>query len=352
MNALKPKKKVLVVTPCPKKGLPTQGFKISERLREAGFRVSVLSRAQSSLLRALDIIFRGLMLIPFHSVVFVNLYGGRAFVYESLIILYSYLWRKRCIILIHSGLMPIFVQRWPRWSHFVFSYSSLVLTPSEFLKKKLCQLGIQVDGVIPNFIDLEDYSFKERAKLEPKFIYVRGFWSVYNPEMALKAFAIVQGLYPNASLTMAGREGDSSGKCRSLARDLALKNIQFVGLVEKKELISLAACHDIHLHTNKSDNMPVSIIEMWACGLPIVGTNVGGMPYLVRNNEDAILVESDDFQAMARACIHLLSQPDIALRLSRNGRARAVELTWSKVKPSWLKALWEVSSHDDPRSPG
>lgn len=76
------------------------------------------------------------------------------------------------------------------------------------------------------------------------------------------------------------------------------------------------------------------------------------MPYLVRNNEDAILVESDDFQAMARACIHLLSQPDIALRLSRNGRARAVELTWSKVKPSWLKALWEVSSHDDPRSPG
>lgn len=176
------------------------------------------------------------MLIPFHSVVFVNLYGGRAFVYESLIILYSYLWRKRCIILIHSGLMPIFVQRWPRWSHFVFSYSSLVLTPSEFLKKKLCQLGIQVDGVIPNFIDLEDYSFKERAKLEPKFIYVRGFWSVYNPEMALKAFAIVQGLYPNASLTMAGREGDSSGKCRSLARDLALKNIQFVGLVEKKNL--------------------------------------------------------------------------------------------------------------------
>ena len=99
--------------------------------------------------------------------------------------------------------------------------------------------------------------------------------------------------------------------------------------------------------------MPVTIIEMWACGLPIVGTNVGGMPYLVRDGQDALLVESEDHQAMADVCFELLSNSDLARTLSRNGRARASELTWESVKCLWEDALGlKFDTTADPYDPG
>jgi glycosyltransferase involved in cell wall biosynthesis len=94
------------------------------------------------------------------------------------------------------------------------------------------------------------------------------------------------------------------------------------------------------MHTNRFENMPVSIIEMWACGLPIVATDVGGMPYLVRSGLDAILVPSEDHRAMAAACIDLLSRPQLASTLSVNGRARAEGLTWGHAAPMWERVLF------------
>jgi glycosyltransferase involved in cell wall biosynthesis len=161
----------------------------------------------------------------------------------------------------------------------------------------------------------------------------------YNAPMALRAFALIQRNYPDAKLTMAGPEDTDSDYCRSLVRSLKLRNVHFVGIVPNEQIPYLADKHDIHLHTNRVENMPVSIIEMWACGLPIVGTNVGGMPYLVRNRIDGILVKSEDYHAMADACLELFSNSELAKTLSRNGRARAEELTWESIKPSWEKTL-------------
>ena len=334
------KRKVLVVTPCPPNGLPTQGLKIAEELIEAGFRTHILSRAQSSLVRVLDIVVCGIFLVPFCDVVLVNLYGKRAFVYEAFIILYGYMWKKRIVAFVRSGMMPQFVQKWPRFARMVFKRCQALLVPNKYLEEKLTALELRVDGVIPNFIDLSQYSFKERSYLQPRFLYVRGLWSVYNPEMALRAFSIIQDTYPSASLTMVGREGDCSTLCRNLVHELDLRNVEFVGLVKKAELIEIAGLHDIHLHTNRSENMPVSIIEMWACGLPIVGTNVGGMSFLVRNYEDAILVESEDYKTMAKVCNRLLSDPNLTRFLSSNGRKRAEALTWDCVKDNWMKTLF------------
>src|SRR5207253_1609866 len=176
--------------------------------------------------------------------------------------------------------------------------------------------------------DLKRYTFRERSILAPRFLYLRGMYPYYNPEMAIRAFGIIQHRYPESLLTMAGEEGKESARCRALVRDLNLRNVQFVGLVPKEQIPGLADKHDIYLHTNRVENMPVTIIEMWACGLPIVGTDVGGMPYLVRNGIDGILVKSEDHRAMADTCLELLCNRKLAGMLSWNGRARAEELTW------------------------
>lgn len=330
---------IVVVTHCSPQGLPQQGSIIAEGLHQDGVSVRVLGRAESGWGRLLEIIFYSLFLVPQYDVLLVDVFGRRAFVYESVAILWARLWRKRIVVFLHNGCMREFVERWPRWTRFVLSQPDLTLVPHDFLRGQLRPLGLRIDGMIPNFIKLTNYRFRERSVLEPRFLYLRGMHPIYNSPMALQTFALIQLKYPDAQLTMAGKEDEDSEYCRSLVQNLNLRNVQFLGLVPKKEIPGLADKHDIYLHTNRVDNMPVTIIEMWACGLPIVGTRVGGMPYLIRNREDGILVESENYQAMADACFELLSNRDLAATLSRNGRARATELTWGRVKPLWEKAL-------------
>lgn len=332
-------KSLLIVAPCSPKGVPAQAALIADQLRQTGVQVTLLSKACSSWGRLLDIVFRGLVLIPSHEVVLINAFGGRAFVYETFVVFWARLWKKPLILMIRNGNTPEFVKKWPTWTRLVFRQPNLVLVPHDFLNEELSKLGFRIDGVIPNFIELDKYKFRKRSILAPRFLYLRGSHPNYNPEMALRAFALIQRKYPDALLTMAGREAQGSTFCRALVRDLNLRNVYFIGLVPKEQIPVLADKHDIHLHTNRVENMPVTVIEMWACGLPIVGTNVGGMPYLVRNGSDAILVKSEDYEAMANICVELLSNNKLAETLSCNGRARAEELTWQRVMPWWERAL-------------
>jgi glycosyltransferase involved in cell wall biosynthesis len=324
-------KSILIVTHCVP---PQQGSLIAEYLGQSGVQVRVLGKAESSWGRLLEIVSYSLLLVPRYDVLLVDLFGLRAFVYESVAILCARLWRKRIVAVLRNGYMRDFVERWPRWTRFILSQPNLVLVPHH-----LSALGFRIDGMIPNFVKLENYRFRERSVLSPRFLYLRGMHPFYNAPMALRAFALVQQRFPDAQLTMAGKEGEDSDECRSLVQTLNLRKVQFLGIVPKDEIPILADKHDIYLHTNRIDNMPITVIEMWACGLPIVGTNVGGMPYLVRNRTDGILVKSENYQAMAGACFDLLSNNELAKTLSRNGRARALELTWERVRPLWEEAL-------------
>jgi glycosyltransferase involved in cell wall biosynthesis len=299
----------------------------------------MLSRAKSGWGRLLDIVLRSGILARRCDVVLVNVYAHRAFVYEAIVILYARLWKKRVVVLLRSGELPEFIQSWPRLTRLIFRQPHLVLVPHEFLKSRLSALGLRVDGIIPNFIELENYTFRVRSTLAPRFLYLRGMHSYYNPSMAIRAFSLIQKKHPDALLTMAGPEGSESSNCRTLVRELGLRNVHFVGVVPKEQIPLLADKHDIHLHTNNVENMPITIIEMWACGLPIIGTEVGGMPYLVRNGIDGILVKPDDYQNMANACLKLLSNSELAATLCSNGRARAEEFTWESVKHLWQEAL-------------
>jgi glycosyltransferase involved in cell wall biosynthesis len=269
----------------------------------------------------------------------VNMFASKAFVYESLAIIYGRLFRKRVAVIIRGGWMPEFAARWPRWTRYVLSLPDLILTPNEFLCDSLSALGLRIDGKIPNFIEPDQYNFQLRSNLAPRFLYLRGMHPIYNPEMALRAFALIQRKHPDAVLTMVGREDRNSIYCRSLVHDLNLRNVNFLGLVPKDEIPKLADSHDIYLQTNRVDNMPVTVIEMWTCGLPVVATNVGGVPYLIRDGVNGMLVELEDYQGMAEICLDLLENPEKAQYLSLNGRTSAEKFTWERVVDEWQKAL-------------
>jgi glycosyltransferase involved in cell wall biosynthesis len=92
---------------------------------------------------------------------------------------------------------------------------------------------------------------------------------------------------------------------------------------------------DIFLNTTNVDNTPISVLEAMACGLCVVSTNAGGIPYLLEHERDALLVPPDDAQAMARAVHRILTEPGLAESLSENARRKVEQFDWCAVLPQW-----------------
>ncbi|HSE20431.1 MAG TPA: glycosyltransferase family 4 protein, partial [Pyrinomonadaceae bacterium] len=84
------------------------------------------------------------------------------------------------------------------------------------------------------------------------------------------------------------------------------------------------------------------LMEAGAMGLPIVSTDVGGVPDLMDHEQTALLVSDNDVDAVVRAVEQLLSDPNLAERLSKNGRRLAECSSWDRVKPKWEEIFSEL----------
>ncbi len=136
-------------------------------------------------------------------------------------------------------------------------------------------------------------------------------------------------------LTIAG-DGQQRAELETLAGTLSLRNVHFLGRIQPDAMGALYDAADIFLNSPSIDNMPLSIIEAFACGLPVVSTNAGGIPYVVTHNETGLLVDCDDHEAMAANAIRLLHEPDTALRLADAARAECESrYTWPHVQREW-----------------
>ena len=90
------------------------------------------------------------------------------------------------------------------------------------------------------------------------------------------------------------------------------------------------------VNTSSIDNMPVSLLEGFAAGLPIVSTDAGGIPFIVSDGENGRLAPIDDDAAIAEHVLALVRQPEEVLRLSRAGADEARKYRWPQVARQWL----------------
>jgi glycosyltransferase involved in cell wall biosynthesis len=176
---------------------------------------------------------------------------------------------------------------------------------------------------------------------------MRAFHAGYNPQLALRVVAHLRDTVPGIKLTMAGKDKGLLEQVTKLAEELGLDSIvQFPGFLDMAGKVAAGQAHDIYLNTNRVDNMPVTVLEMAAMGLLIVATNVGGIPDLLSHEETALLVPNGDEEAMVRAVLRLLIEPDLVARLSSNGRQLAQKSSWDNVRPLWEAVFRQVMEGD------
>ena len=131
---------------------------------------------------------------------------------------------------------------------------------------------------------------------------------------------------------------DSIETCKAYAAKHNLP-VTFTGGMPKADWLEYAQDFDIFINTTNVDNTPVSVIEAMALGLPVVTTNVGGIPYLLKDQKEALLVPPDNVPAMTQAIISLLKNPQKTRSLSQTGRKKVEAFDWEVVKEKWVEIL-------------
>lgn len=271
----------------------------------------------------------------------INVYSGRAFILADVASLTARILGLPIILMLHGGNLPAFVRRHPMWAERVLSRGDGFVAPSLYLAQAfnpLCKFR-----VIPNLIQLDSYPYRPRRHLQPRLLWMRTFEKVYHPQMAVKVLSLLKGNFPSAHLTMAGQDQGELGPTRELAKACGLENdVRFVGFLDLAGKQREFDEHDIFLNTNRMDNMPVSLLEVAGSGLPIVSTRVGGIPYMLSDEETALLVENQDIEGMATSVQRLLTDPSMAMKLSLNGRKMAESCTWPNIRVQWESLFDEI----------
>ncbi len=234
------------------------------------------------------------------------------------------------ILWLHGGNLADFASRHPERVRRVLARGRVSVAPSKFLAEPF---GARV---IPNVVDLDQYPYRHRPQVAPRLLWMRTFHELYRPDLALQVLERLKGT--GATLTMAGQDKGLLAETRRKAQEMGL-DVRFPGFLDAEGKRREFAGHDVFLNTNRVDNAPVSVLEAAAFGLPVVTTAVGGIPCLLRDGEEALLVPEGDAEAMAGAVRRLLDEPGLAGRLSAAGREVAGRSSWPRVKPLWEELL-------------
>jgi L-malate glycosyltransferase len=250
---------------------------------------------------------------------------------------------KRVVLNYHSGEADDHLARWGVLVHPWLRLAHEIVVPSVYLQQVFARHGYRT-RVIRNVVDTVRFRYRERTPLRPRVLSTRNLEPYYRVDTVLKAFASLKARYPEATLTVAGF-GSEEGRLRALAASLATDAIRFVGRVEPEAMPGLCDQSDIFVNASVLDNQPVSVLEAFAAGLPVVSTASGDLANMIRDGETGRIVAPGDPQAIADAVAALLQDPAGARAMARRARREAENYAWPAVRGQWLDAYLGAASH-------
>jgi glycosyltransferase involved in cell wall biosynthesis len=208
--------------------------------------------------------------------------------------------------------------------------------PSAFLEGVFARRGIVAD-VVPNIVDLDRFRPRTAGAMRsPCMLVARSLEAIYDVATALRALALVREREPLACMIVAG-SGPERARLEALAGELALgAAVRFTGAVDNARMPELYAEADIAVNPSTVDNMPISLLEAFASGVPVVSTDVGGVPFIARDGDTALLVPAGDPRAMADALLRLIADRALYARLRAAALDDVQRYGWPRVREAWI----------------
>ena len=225
------------------------------------------------------------------------------------------------------------------WKYTVAYYNrcDLVLSPSQTLADALKKQGLKRPiAVLPNSLDTDFFypsvNFKAKNALKKlygiknKSLIFQGRLSYEKSlDIVLKAFALMLKKDPGLQLMMVG-DGPEKNNLEKLADKLKIKDhVIFTGYIPYgKKIVEIYQANDIYLPASKSENMPMSILEAMACGLPIIAVKERGLAELIKSGVNGFFVKTDNPKNMAEKTLDLLADSDSMEKISQSSRLLAL----------------------------
>lgn len=314
---------------------------LSLQLQSIGYEVVCYSSVKNKFLRIIDMLVGVLKHGRTATAVLIDTYSTQNFYYAVAVANLCRLLRIPYIPILHGGNLPERLQRSKSNSYKLFNGAKTNVAPSSYLLNAFRAHGYTKIVHIPNTIPIKSYPFLLRNQVGPRLLWVRSFAEIYNPMLALRLVEHLRIKFPEMELCMIGPEKDGAMEaCKSYAEQHQLP-VTFTGKLSKEAWREKSKDFDVFINTTNFDNTPVSLIEAMALGLPIISTNVGGIPNLITNEKDGLLVAPDDVNAMAKALELICARPELANKISMNARRKAESFDWEIVKQDWLNLLNE-----------
>ena len=252
------------------------------------------------------------------------------------------LFGKPTILNYHSGEAADHLTRWKKTAIPTIKQFDKTIVPSAYLVDVFRTFDLPAKEIF-NFVDTDSFTFRKRDPLKPIFLSNRNFEPHYNITCTLRTFKLIQSMVPDSSLIVVG-DGSQNTLLKDLSAELGLKNIDFRGAIDPTEMPAIYAESDIYLNASSIDNMPLSLLEAFSAGLPVVSTNAGGIPYIVENERTGLLVDIDDHEALAEAALRLLRDNEFAQGIIKSAQEEVKRYSWENVRDQWLCVYRELAN--------
>jgi glycosyltransferase involved in cell wall biosynthesis len=313
----------------------------TEGLRARGWRVFTASSAKSRGLRILHMLATTWFKRSRYSVAQIDLYADLAFVYAELVAASLKLLRCPFVLTLHGGALSDLAKTSPRRMERLLTSAAAVTAPSSHHQEGLRRFRSDI-RIVRNGVDLRLYEPRHLATARPRLVWLRAFHKTYNPPLAVEVAHLLSAEFPDVELMMVGPDkGDGAyEETLEAVRAFGLEDrVRLGGAVPKTQVPRVLSQYDIFLNTTDVDNAPVTVVEALACGLCVVSTSVGGVPRLLTDEADGLLVPPRDAAAMAAAVRRIVTDPALAARLSANARITAQAFDRETVLNTWEELL-------------
>ena len=302
------------------------------------FDILLVSSKENRIWRLLDILIA--VLLRRYDTAHIDVFSNRAFIYADISSRIAKIRKKKMIMTLHGGMLPERYRQNPARMKKVFSRADILQSPSRYLIDFFENENIHV-GYMPNFIDLSKFPYGRDRVRHHTLLWVRAFSPEYRPELAIETLHRLLEHFPDTTLTMVGPDKGILNRAKKLVTELGLEEkVRFTGSVPNEELYRYYQTHHVYLNTTAYESFGVAVLEAAACGIPVVSTRVGEMPYIWDDGREILLCDADPTE-MARQAASIFRQPQLEESLSHSARMRAEEFDWKRIRERWLNILTE-----------